>query len=138
VSTLDHTLKLEATTVRRLEVITGTGRRRQFSEDFKLFLIYANTLRFISFFTVQKGYVLKSVLENGRQIGTSSYKVAKAECSFLDCQPQGGQHFVIVRGTAALRPDRCANQISQASLKEFNHLNKDIRALAHPLSRNLG
>jgi transposase len=35
VSTLDHTFKLEATLVRRLEVITGTGRRRQFSEDFK-------------------------------------------------------------------------------------------------------
>jgi transposase len=35
VSTLDHTLKPEATSVRRLEVITGTGRRRQFSEDFK-------------------------------------------------------------------------------------------------------
>jgi transposase len=35
VSTLDHTLKPEATEVRRLEVITGTGRRRQFSEDFK-------------------------------------------------------------------------------------------------------
>ena len=34
-STLDHTLKPEATTVHRLEVITGTGRRRQFSEDFK-------------------------------------------------------------------------------------------------------
>ena len=33
--TLDHTLKPEATSVRRLEVITGTGRRRQFSEDFK-------------------------------------------------------------------------------------------------------
>jgi len=35
VSTLDHTLKPEAIEVRRLEVITGTGRRRQFSEDFK-------------------------------------------------------------------------------------------------------
>jgi transposase len=35
VFTLDHTLKPEATSVRRLEVITGTGRRRQFSEDFK-------------------------------------------------------------------------------------------------------
>ena len=34
-STLDHTLKPEATEVRRLEVITGMGRRRQFSEDFK-------------------------------------------------------------------------------------------------------
>lgn len=34
-STLDHTLKPEATSVHRLEVITGTGRRRQFSEDFK-------------------------------------------------------------------------------------------------------
>ncbi len=34
-STLDHTLKPEASPVRRLEVITGTGRRRQFSEDFK-------------------------------------------------------------------------------------------------------
>ena len=34
-STLDLTLKPEATTLRRLEVITGTGRRRQFSEDFK-------------------------------------------------------------------------------------------------------
>jgi transposase len=35
VSTLDHTLKPEVTSVRRLEVITGTERRRQFSEDFK-------------------------------------------------------------------------------------------------------
>ena len=34
-STLDHTLKPEATAVHRLEVITGTGRRRRFSEDFK-------------------------------------------------------------------------------------------------------
>lgn len=32
-STLDHTLKPEA--VRRLEVITGTGRRRRFSKDEK-------------------------------------------------------------------------------------------------------
>ena len=30
---LDHTLKPEP--VRRLEVITGTGRRRRFSEDYK-------------------------------------------------------------------------------------------------------
>jgi transposase-like protein len=35
VSKLDHTLKPEAAEVRRLEVITGTGRRRQFSGDFK-------------------------------------------------------------------------------------------------------
>jgi len=35
VHTLDHTLKPEATAVRRLEVITGTGRRRRFSEDEK-------------------------------------------------------------------------------------------------------
>src|SRR2546426_2040273 len=32
---LDPTLEPEATTVRRLEVITGTGRRRRFSEDDK-------------------------------------------------------------------------------------------------------
>ena len=38
-STFDHTLKPEATSVRRLEVITGTGRRRQFSEDFKAGII---------------------------------------------------------------------------------------------------
>ena len=38
-STLDHTLKPEATAVRRLEVITGTGRRRQFSEDFKASIV---------------------------------------------------------------------------------------------------
>ncbi len=37
-STLDHTLKPEST-VRRLEVITGTGRRRQFSEDFKAAIV---------------------------------------------------------------------------------------------------
>jgi len=35
VSTLDHTLKPLTTAVRRLEVITGTGRRRLFSDDFK-------------------------------------------------------------------------------------------------------
>jgi transposase len=33
VSMLDHTLKPEP--MRRLEVITGTGRRRRFSEDYK-------------------------------------------------------------------------------------------------------
>jgi transposase len=35
VSTLDHTLKPELVEVRRLEVITGTGRRRQFSKEAK-------------------------------------------------------------------------------------------------------
>jgi transposase len=35
VSTLDHTLKPKTTAVHRLEVITGTGRRRHYSEDFK-------------------------------------------------------------------------------------------------------
>ena len=34
-STLDHKLEPEVTTVRRLEGITGAGRRRQFTEDFK-------------------------------------------------------------------------------------------------------
>jgi transposase len=38
VSTLDHTLKPEAT-ARRLEVITGTGRRRWFSADDKARMI---------------------------------------------------------------------------------------------------
>jgi len=38
VSTLDHTLKPEATEVRRLEVITGTGRRR-FTEHFKTLIV---------------------------------------------------------------------------------------------------
>ena len=37
-STLDHTLKPEPT-VRRLEVITGTGRRRRFSDDAKARII---------------------------------------------------------------------------------------------------
>jgi transposase len=32
---LDHKLEPEGTEVRRLEVITGTGRRRRFSGDFK-------------------------------------------------------------------------------------------------------
>ena len=34
-SMLDHKLEPEATEVRRLEVITGTGRRRKFAADFK-------------------------------------------------------------------------------------------------------
>ncbi len=34
-SMLDHTLKPEAIEVRRLEVVTGTGRRRRFTEEFK-------------------------------------------------------------------------------------------------------
>ena len=38
-STLDHTLKPEATTARRVEVITGTGRRRWFSADDKARMI---------------------------------------------------------------------------------------------------
>jgi len=39
VSKLDHTLEPQATGVRRLEVITGTGRRRRFSEDDKAGII---------------------------------------------------------------------------------------------------
>ena len=38
-STLDLTLEPEATDVRRLEVITGTGRRRRFSDDDKARII---------------------------------------------------------------------------------------------------
>lgn len=38
-SKLDHMLEPEATAVRRLEVITGTGRRRQFSVDFKASIV---------------------------------------------------------------------------------------------------
>ncbi len=38
-STLDHTLEPKATTVRRLEVITGSGRRRRFSADDKARII---------------------------------------------------------------------------------------------------
>ena len=34
-STLDHKLEPEVTAVHRLEVMTGTGRRRQFTDDFK-------------------------------------------------------------------------------------------------------
>ena len=34
-SMLDHKLEPEVTEVRRLEVITGTGRRRKFAADFK-------------------------------------------------------------------------------------------------------
>jgi transposase len=39
VSKLDHTLEPPAAGVRRLEVITGTGRRRRFSEDDKAGII---------------------------------------------------------------------------------------------------
>ena len=38
-SKLDHTFEPQATGVRRLEVITGTGRRRRFSEDDKVRII---------------------------------------------------------------------------------------------------
>lgn len=38
-STLDHMLEPETATVRRLEVITGTGRRRRFSDDAKARII---------------------------------------------------------------------------------------------------
>ena len=34
-STLDHKLEPEVAEVRRLEVITGTSRRRHFTDDFK-------------------------------------------------------------------------------------------------------
>jgi transposase len=39
VSTLDHTLEPKAGSIRRLEVITGTGRRRRFSDDDKARII---------------------------------------------------------------------------------------------------
>jgi transposase len=39
VSKLDHTLEFKPDSVRRLEVITGTGRRRRFSEDDKARII---------------------------------------------------------------------------------------------------
>ena len=41
VSTLDHKLEPEVTVVRRLEVISGTGRRRQFTADFKARVVEA-------------------------------------------------------------------------------------------------
>jgi transposase len=39
VSTLDHTLEPKPGGIRRLEVITGTGRRRRFSDDDKARII---------------------------------------------------------------------------------------------------
>jgi hypothetical protein len=39
VSTLDHTLEPKASSVRRLEVLTGTRRRRRFSDDDKTRII---------------------------------------------------------------------------------------------------
>jgi transposase len=41
VSTLDHKLEPEVTAVHRLEVISGTGRRRQFTDDFKARVVEA-------------------------------------------------------------------------------------------------
>jgi hypothetical protein len=41
VSTLDHKRDPDVTTVRRLEVIPGTGRRCQFTEDFKARVVEA-------------------------------------------------------------------------------------------------
>ena len=40
-STLDHKLEPELTAVHRLEVISGTGRRRQFTADFKARVVEA-------------------------------------------------------------------------------------------------
>jgi transposase len=39
VSTLDHTLEPKASSVSRLEVLTGTGRRRRFSDDDKVRIV---------------------------------------------------------------------------------------------------
>jgi transposase len=41
VSMLDHKLKPEPEPLRRLEVITGTGRRRRFSDDYKTRIVEA-------------------------------------------------------------------------------------------------
>ena len=41
-STLDHKLEPELTAVHRLEVISGTGRRRQFTADFKARVVEAD------------------------------------------------------------------------------------------------
>ena len=40
-STLDHKLEPELTAVHRLEGISGTGRRRQFTADFKARVVEA-------------------------------------------------------------------------------------------------
>ncbi len=49
-STLDHKLEPEAKEVRRLEVITGTGRRRQFTEDFKAQVVEETLARLVPSF----------------------------------------------------------------------------------------
>jgi transposase len=45
VSTLDHKLEPELTAVHRLEVISGTGRRRRFTADFKARVVEETLVR---------------------------------------------------------------------------------------------
>ncbi len=49
-SMLDHRLEPEVKEVRRLEVITGTGRRRQFTEDFKAQVVEETLARLVPSF----------------------------------------------------------------------------------------
>ena len=76
-STLDHTLKPEATAVRRLEVITGTGRRRQFSEDFKASIVEE---------TLVPGAVVSEVARRHGLTPTASVHLAPASA------PTCGEH----------------------------------------------
>ena len=83
-STLDHTLKPEAM-VRRLEVITGTGRRRRFSEDDKARIVEETLVAgaVVSEVARQHGLTPQQVFTWRRQARRLAVRSAAVEAQFV-------------------------------------------------------
>jgi transposase len=100
VATLDHTLE-PGITVRRLEVITGTGRRRRFSDDDKARVVEETLLpgAVVSEVARRHGLMPQQVFTWRRQARSSSKTMAEA--------PQFVQAVVAAPAVGQERKTRC-------------------------------
>ena len=89
-STLDHALEPKGATVRRLEVITGTGRRRRFSADDKARIIEETLVpgAVVSDIARRHGLSPQQLFTWRRQARRPA--VASAETEAADIRPGGG------------------------------------------------
>jgi transposase len=117
VSTLDHKLEPEVAEVRRLEVITGTGRRRHFTDDFKARVV-AETLvsgAVVSDVARRHGLTPQQVFTWRRQAREA---VATTESKTLQFVPAIVETALLSRPTSALPGKRTRHaQRSCASIE---------------------
>jgi transposase len=111
-STLDDTLKPEATAVHRIEVITGTGRRRAFSDDFKAGIVEETLLpgAVVSEVARRNGLTPQQVFTWRRQARRLTASEAEALPKFVPAVVQPALPVRPSRG----RPRKRAQQVDES------------------------